>query len=145
MIPPYDARLFPLPDHLFEEMLAEMPRGHKCIFDSLVLPDTDPDLLVEEPEEAKDAKSGTKQRRTTNNNSISYQDEEHLEEMDDDDSDRNSIVERLLLLEKAYDEEKMNNQDFSAAETESVDSDEIPEEDVEDPNDPEWFEPLAKF
>ncbi|XP_063703878.1 KAT8 regulatory NSL complex subunit 1 [Culicoides brevitarsis] len=144
-IPPYDQRIFPLPDHVFEEMLAEMPRGYKCIFDSLVLPDTDPDLVEEEVATAsyhnKD-KSSTKQRRTTNNNSISYQDEEHLEEMDDDDSDRNSIVERLLLLEKAYDEEKMNNQDFSAAETESVDTDDIPEEDVDDPNDPEWFEPL---
>lgn len=144
MIPPYDSRIFPLPDHVFEEMLADMPRGHKSLFDSLVLTDNDPDL-VEEDTTSYPKADKSKQRRTTNNNSICYQDEEHLEEMDDDESDRNSIVERLLLLEKAYDEEKMNNQDYSAAETESVDTDDIPEEDVDDPNDPEWFEPLAKF
>lgn len=137
--------MFPLPDHVFEEMLADMPRGHKSLFDSLVLTDNDPDLVEEEEPLSYPPKTDkAKQRRTTNNNSISYQDEEHLDELDDDDSDRNSIVERLLLLEKAYDAEK-NNQDYSAAETESVDTDDIPEEEIEDPNDPEWLEPVSKF
>uniref|UniRef100_A0A336LIV6 CSON001314 protein n=1 Tax=Culicoides sonorensis TaxID=179676 RepID=A0A336LIV6_CULSO len=145
MIPPYEPRLFPLPEHVFEEMLADMPRGHKSLFDSLVISDYGSDLIEEEKTSSYCESAKSKKHLRTNNNSISYQDEEHLEELDDDeDSDRNSVVERLLLLEKAYDEEKLNNQDYSAAETESVDTDIGQEEEYEDPNDPEWFEKIAK-
>lgn len=148
MIPPYEPRLFPLPENIFEQMLFDMPTGHKNLFDSIELPFEEPQHNSRRSVSFNLKSHSSKSKRSNNNNSISYTEDESIieETIDDDDSDRNSVIERLLLLEKAYDEEKLNNQDNSAAETESVDTLDVPDdEEEEDPNDPEWYEPSMRF
>lgn len=151
MIAPFEPRIFPLPEQLYEEMLNEMPRGFRDGFEDEILEDL---LLADESAGGGgaganslglDSSTGDKKhrpRRSTNNNSISYATEDtddgallmHEERLDDSDLDeQSSVIQRLRLLEKQYDAERLHATltDNSAAETESVDTTQYVPDDLE--------------